>query len=64
MRNILEYPITKDEVIDAINEAIAYWTNPLSVGDIVPLALTKAKEFIIENGPDEFYEDFDPRSKQ
>lgn len=63
MRNTLQYPITKEEVIKAINVALEKAFDPNLVGDIRPLALTKAKKFIIEHGPDFFYEDFDPRSE-
>lgn len=63
MRNVLQYPVTKQEVIHAIDEALRTTFNPDLIGDIRPLALTKAKEFIIEHGPELFYEDFDPRSK-
>lgn len=64
MRNILQYPVTKDEVIQALEGAIEYELSKQLIGGITPTALIKAKEFIIRNGPDEFYEDFDPRSKE
>lgn len=64
MRNTLQYPVTKEEIIAAINSAIDYELSKGLIGGITPLALTKAKEFIMENGPEEFYEDFDPRSKK
>lgn len=50
MRNILEYPITKKEMLDAMDEAIknAYDKIKLSrvIGDITPTALQEAREII------------------
>lgn len=61
MRNTLQYPITKDEIIDIIDQTVASFDKNL-IGDIRPLALSKLRKFVVEKGPDVFYEDFDKRS--
>lgn len=62
MRNTLQYPITKDEVISALENAITEELGKRLVGGIRPAALVKAKEFILAHGPEIFYEPFDSRS--
>ena len=62
MRNILEYPITKAEVVAAIYNAVENELRSGRVGGIDAAALMLAKEFIIDNGPEIFYEKCDPRS--
>lgn len=62
MRNTLQYPITKEEVISAIDQAVTAELDKRLIGGITPAALIKAKEFISQNAPDFFYESFDPRS--
>ena len=62
MRNILEYPITKAEVVAAIYNAVENELRSGRVGGIDTAALMLAKEFIIDNGPEIFYEKCDPRS--
>lgn len=64
MRNTLQYPVTKDEVIAALERAAESELRSGRIGGIDPAALMMAKEFIAENGPDIFYEKFDPRSRQ
>lgn len=64
MRNTLQYPITKEEVISALSQAIEDELAKKLIGGIRPAALIKAKEFIVNQGPEIFYESFDPRSKQ
>lgn len=57
MRNINEYPVTKQEVIDAISDAmwaVAY-EQTLLVGDIRPYALRLAREWIEKHGPAHFH---------
>ena len=58
MRNTLEYPVTKDEVIDAISEAMWEFAFEKTnrVGDIRPYALRMAREWIKKYGP-EFFND-------
>lgn len=62
MRNTLQYPITKDEILDIIDQTISSYDISL-IGDIRPLALAKLRTFVIDNAPEFFYEEFDPRSK-
>lgn len=62
MRNTLQYPITKDEVINALDSAIEDHLSSGLVGGIQAAALIKAKELVLKQGPDFFYEAFDPRS--
>lgn len=64
MRNTLQYPVMKAEVIRAIDEAITAELAKGLIGGISPAALTKAKEFIIKHGPELFYEEFDSRSEK
>jgi len=40
MRNTMEYPITKEELIDTLSECCKYFPDDL-VGDIRPLILSK-----------------------
>lgn len=63
MRNTLQYPITKDEVIRSLEQVIEDELAKGLIGGIVPAALIKAKQFISENGPEFFYESCDPRSQ-
>ena len=56
VRNILKHPVTKKEVVEAIWEAAweqAYDKN-IRCGDIRPLALRLAAEWIEKNGPEYF----------
>lgn len=48
MRNLEEYPITNDEIIACLDTLIAEhsYPNKLSVGDMTPILLAKAKEII------------------
>lgn len=64
MRNTLQYPITKEEVISSLSQAIEDELAKHLIGGIRPAALVKAKEFIAKHGPEIFYETFDPRSEQ
>jgi hypothetical protein len=63
MRNVLEYPITKAEVVSALYRAVENELRSGRIGGIDSAALMLAKEFIIDNGPEIFYEKFDPRSQ-
>ncbi len=52
MRNLLEYPITKQEIVDCLDDIIASLNygnkNAESpIGDMRPLLLAKAKEIIL-----------------
>jgi hypothetical protein len=40
MRNILEYPVTIDEKIDAVREALNHALKDEGIGSIAPLALS------------------------
>ena len=58
MRNLLEYPITKEEVLNALEDSIKailadYETKGLPCGDIRPTALQEAIDFLTENYPNE-----------
>jgi hypothetical protein len=44
MRNILEYPITIDEKIDAVRNAMTEASKTEGVGDIAPYALSLVLE--------------------
>lgn len=63
MRNTLQYPVTKQEVLRSLEQAFNDEMAKGLIGGITPLAIRKAMEFIEEHGPDYFYETLDPRSK-
>jgi hypothetical protein len=44
MRNILEYPVTIDEKIDAVRRAMTEASKTEAVGDIAPYALSLVLE--------------------
>lgn len=53
MRNTLEYPITKEEIVECLDDVIAsllYGTSSSSspIGDMRPLLLAKAKEIVLK----------------
>ena len=58
MRNLLKYPITKEEVLNALEYSIKaylaeYETTGIPCGDIHPTALQEAIDFLTENYPNE-----------
>ena len=50
MRNILEYPITSDEVIWSLNEAIADFMGKNEIGSVNGLCLEYVKDYLTRNG--------------
>lgn len=54
MRNTLEYPVTKEEVISALEDATDVLIEKGNIGDIRPHALEKAKEWLRAHGPEEY----------
>lgn len=52
MRNLVEYPITKDEIVHYLDFLIRElgYTNTELVGDMGPLLLQAAKEYVEKGG--------------
>ena len=61
MRNTLQYPVTKDEIVKILDD-LQNSFDPNLIGDIRPLAVRKLRRFVLETMPDAFYDDNDPRS--
>lgn len=55
VRNILEYPVTKQEVLDALKKAELTFLREELIGDIRPYALSLAFEWIEKHGPAHFH---------
>lgn len=61
MRNTLQYPVTKDEIVKILDDLHDSFDSNL-IGDIRPLAVRKLRRFVLETMPDALYDDIDPRS--
>src|SRR3546814_5603374 len=55
MRNLMQYPITKGEIVQILDETIKSY-NPDLIGDIRPYAISRLRKFVLETMPDAFYE--------
>ena len=61
MRNISQYPITKQEVLKIIDDTVAGYDHSLC-GDIRPYAMRRLKEFLEHNMPETFEEPLNLRN--
>lgn len=53
MRNTLQHPVTKEEVLKALDDAMVALASD-RIGDIRPHALQQAKTWLEQFGPEEF----------